>query len=71
MTDRVVVAALALGVSILLTGAAIIYFGEYQSCVRGSMAIDKKPNTDAWRSVYQRECSLKRTDDPLVDHSMN
>ena len=71
MTDRVVLASLILGVSIILTGALIVYFGEYQSCVRGSMAIDNKPNTDGWRSAYQRECALKRASDSLIGYSIN
>lgn len=69
MTDRVLLGSLILGVSIILTGILVVYFGEYQSCVRGSMAIDNKPNTDGWRSAYQRECALKRADDPLIDHA--
>lgn len=71
MSTRAAVASLIVGAAILLTGAAAIYFGEYQSCIRGSMAIDKKPNTEAWRAVYQRECALKQKSDPLIDHSMN
>lgn len=69
MNSRVVLASLILGVSIALTGAAAIYFGEYQSCVRGSMAIDQQPNTEGWRATYQRECAIKRANDPLIDHN--
>jgi hypothetical protein len=71
MNERLVIASLIVGASILVAGAMNIYFSEYQSCVRGSMAIDKKPDTAGWRAVYQRECALKTADDPLVDHTMN